>query len=235
MCAFQRTTLSRGCGGDVSRGRGDTRYHCLLMQDARGRALLLVTVLLVGCGATGATGDGHGGSGSGGVGAGAGAGESGGDGTDAQAATCPHGTVSFQLDAAPGQPLYAQEAYPLCANLNWLKIFDTTGVEQTFIFPGNSVDCSSCRPTAWSQICTTTSKSPVDSATAQWTGRRYVSGACGSAGTTCALGACAPAGDYIARMCGSSGTAPDAPRTCIEVQFTYPTSDPVAGQLPPGS
>lgn len=157
-------------------------------------------------------------------------------GVSVPAPPCPDGTVEFRLDADPGGEFYAQQAYPLCSTLNWLKLYDTTANEQHLVFPGNATDCSTCAPTIWSQICTTTSAAPTGTITWTWNGRRFEPGTCGGgAGASCIASDCAPPGNYIASMCGSASDAPDSARRCINVPFTYPAAAAVVGQLPPAS
>jgi hypothetical protein len=147
-------------------------------------------------------------------------------------ASCDSGSVSFQLNATPSDPLFVQEAYPSCAESNWLKIFDMSGTEQRFIFPGSSLGCGSCTQTVWSDICTTTNAEAIDTASWTWDGHRFGAGSCG-AGATCVAQECAPAGQYYVAMCASADPSPTAARRCAQVAFSYPTAAPVVATLPP--
>ena len=149
----------------------------------------------------------------------------------AAAPPCPGGTVDFELHAAPDQPFFVQEAFPPCADNNWLRLFDTRGAEQGFIFPGASLACETCSTTIWSDVCTTSTVAPIATAQGVWDGHRFGGGTCGG-GATCVRQECAPPGQYLATMCAAMASNLSAPLRCVQVLFDYPADGQVVGTLP---
>jgi hypothetical protein len=145
---------------------------------------------------------------------------------------CPGGIVDFELRAAPGEPFFVQEAYPPCADANWLRLSDNDGAAQAFIYPGASLACDTCTVTTWSAVCTTSTAEPVMTSHAEWDGHRFAGGTCGG-GATCARRECVPAGHYQATMCAAMASSLSAPLRCVQVPFDYPAPGPVVGLLPP--
>jgi hypothetical protein len=125
-----------------------------------------------------------------------------------------------------------QEAFPPCADSNWLRLSNASGAEQGFIFPGASLACDTCSTTTWSNVCTTSTVNPISTAQGAWDGHRFAGGTCGG-GATCVRQECAPEGHYQATMCAAMASNLSAPLRCVQVQFDYPAAGPVVATLPP--
>lgn len=158
-------------------------------------------------------------------------------------AGCITGSVSFDLQAAPGASAYCLGAAGTCS-AGWLDIRPADGVSFGTSAGGGSpcgTLCNDCQPVACTNVCAVAVRLGDAGVTTTWDGTYFVSGTCG-AGITCASQACAPAGNYIASFCGYAAS-PDAAvfectgsstPTCIETPFVWPPqpgSPPVRGIL----
>ncbi len=154
-------------------------------------------------------------------------------------AGCVTGSVSFELQAAPGAS-YCLGAAGTCSG-QWLDIVPANGGASLGIDMPCETQCSECQPVACSNLCAVASPLGDGGAQTIWNGTYFASGTCG-AGTSCVSQACAPAGNYIARFCGYAesadastfGCAGSSTPTCIEKPFVWPPpagSPPVQGVL----
>ncbi len=144
---------------------------------------------------------------------------------------CLTGTVSFDLHLASG----ATTTYCLgpsggCAGNQWLSILPADGGTELSQVMGCVPTCSSCQPVACSNLCIITEALGDAGAHTTWDGTYLEHTTCG-ASVACTNGRCAPAGDYMARMCGypettdasfgANCTGSQTP-TCVDVPFTWP-------------
>jgi hypothetical protein len=144
---------------------------------------------------------------------------------------CLTGKVSFTFRAAPGSPqTYCQGAPGSCAG-TWLSILAADGSELSLVY-GCVPDCSHCQPVSCPLICAV--PTPFDSAGEHmsWDGTFVEHLTCG-ASIACTHSACAPAGNYVARMCvyaelpaASSGPPTTCEGTsnptCVDVPCVWP-------------
>lgn len=144
-------------------------------------------------------------------------------------AGCLPGTVSFTLHVAAGSTTtYCMSARGACSD-SWLSILTADGKGSFNLDFGCVPDCSgACQPLTCPTVCV--APQPIGAAGVQrsWDGTYVEHGACG-AGIPCAHSLCAPAGSYIAHMCGipdppgSSGTCQSqSTPTCTDVPFVWP-------------
>jgi hypothetical protein len=152
------------------------------------------------------------------------------------AMTCPLGSVAFHLNVAPGW-LVATAGL----GCSWLSLSCASSGSLPLSVPDIApVDCRDCA----SSLPQFPIGCPVPSPTGDsgpstfdqgWNGVYYTGGpVCGSTPDLrpCATPLCAPAGRYVASMCGCR-LADSGPciNTCTEVPFDYPSSRTVVGTL----
>ncbi|MGH7440014.1 MAG: hypothetical protein ACRENE_30355 [Polyangiaceae bacterium] len=172
-------------------------------------------------------GGGSGGGTEGGSTSSGGGGSSGGSG----GGTCLTGTVDFALHLSPA----ATTTYCLgpsggCSGGAWLTILPADGGTELSQIMGCVPTCSSCQPVACSNLCIATPALGDGGVHTTWDGTYLEHTTCG-ASLACTNDECAPAGSYVARMCGypeaadasvgfpcTSSTTP----TCIDMPFTWP-------------
>jgi hypothetical protein len=165
------------------------------------------------------------------------------DGPDG-ASACLTGTVNFSLRAAAGNTTpYCLGAPGSCTEL-WVSILTADGATTLSLVYGCVPDCSSCQPVACPLICAAPSMLGAAGAQKSWDGTFVEHLTCGAA-VACTRPACAPAGDYIARMCAYAAKPGAAlaclgasTPTCIDVPFTWPPpsgASSVEGVIPAGS
>jgi hypothetical protein len=130
----------------------------------------------------------------------------------------------------------------------WFGIFDATGSAVSTELVCAIAPCSSCQMAGCPLLCATSTPLPAEGMETTWDGIQWVdAGTCGD-NLACRSPVCAPAGEYVARFCGhaleaGAGGAPGqfdycennaAPEpTCVEVPFTYPSTNEVIGVLDP--
>jgi len=162
--------------------------------------------------------------------------------------TCLAGSVTFTLRAAPGSPTTYCLGAPGSCTAEWLSILTAGGESLSRVY-GCVPDCSNCSPVAPPCPITCAIPSPLGDAGAHisWDGTFVEHLTCG-ASLACTRNACAPAGNYIARMCGYPET-PDASSvlpeclgssmpTCADVPFVWPPpsgTSSVEGVIPEGN
>lgn len=150
--------------------------------------------------------------------------------------TCPTGSIEFEMDVAPGaSTIYCSGAGAGCA-AGWLSILPPGDAGELTIDAPCLTECSVCQPMTCPGLACA-APIPVTAAGEKrtWDGTFYTSGTCGS-GFTCTSPSCAPAGQYVARMCADAEQVPDAAvgaclaattPTCVDVDFDWP---PPGGQ-----
>jgi hypothetical protein len=163
------------------------------------------------------------------------------------APTCLTGTVSFDLRLAAGSTgTYCLGAPGSCTDA-WLSILTADGGETLSLVYGCVPDCSDCQPVACPLICAIPLPLSDAGAHMAWNGTFVEHQTCG-ASLACTRNACAPAGNYVARMCGYR-EAPDASSalpecigsstpTCTDVTFVWPPpsgTSSVAGVIAEGN
>jgi hypothetical protein len=192
-------------------------------------------------GTGGVSGGKGGGSGTGGaVASGGAAGTGGGAGAGGVAVdggACVNSTVTFQLKAPGGGSWCLGQG----CSTEWLQIRDAAGSSMILSNSCQST-CEACQMLGCPAICVLPQKMPAAGTTKTWDGTSFSIGTCGPNAMSCLNKQCAPAGKYVAVMCATASTAPDASlacsssttvkQTCVEVPFEYPSSAPVVGALP---
>ncbi len=137
---------------------------------------------------------------------------------------CPTGALTFTLHASNAAN-YCVGAPSSCSS-EWLTILGPDHAALVIDRPCVS-DCSVCQPVACPASCAAPSPMPEGGLTRAWDGAYDVLRTCGS-GVSCAAQACAPAGQYVARMCvyralsSAPFCSPTAAPTCTDVPFAWP-------------
>lgn len=141
-------------------------------------------------------------------------------------AACPSGAITFALRASEGT--FCVGAQDSCSH-DWISL--VTGDGSAVVIDEPCVTrCDSCEPIACPASCA--APTPLGPAGVQrtWSGTAFRSSTCG-AGEACVEPTCAPAGQYVARMCAFREEAPGegggfcsaAPTpTCVDVAFDWP-------------
>jgi hypothetical protein len=152
-------------------------------------------------------------------------------GADAPDATCVPGTITFEMQEAPGNTKsYCVGGRALSCATDWLSIRHGTSGASVSIDQGCVADCNSCQPVACPALCALPSRLPTAGVKRDFDGTYFAPGTCG-AGLTCQTRSCAAPGRYVATMCayedvgggeagGCTSTAPTP--TCVEVAFEWP-------------
>jgi hypothetical protein len=178
---------------------------------------------------------------------GSGGGSSGGSATDgaesdaqdagATDAACPTGTVNFAMQLAPGASgtTYCLGAPGSCTGADWLSIYpaggSADGGDDLSMVMGCVPDCASCQPVGCPLLCALPPALGDAGAQMSWNGAYYQHTTCG-ASLACTNNECAPAGNYVARMCGfpqpaDAGSAVlecvgSGTPACVDVPFVWP-------------
>ena len=137
---------------------------------------------------------------------------------------------------------------PQSCSRAWFQILDSTGNGVSTELPCSVTSCSSCQVGGCILICATSTPLLGEGMSTTWNGIQWVdAGPCGD-NVECRAPVCAPAGDYVARFCGHAleSGASGAPAqfdecennaasepTCVDVPFSYPSTNPVIGVLDP--
>ena len=175
-----------------------------------------------------------GGGGSGGGASSGGGGTSSGGGTSnggSGGGTCLTGTVNFALHLSPA----ATTTYCLgpsggCTGGQWLSILPADGGTELSQVMGCVPTCSNCQPVACTNLCAATPALGDGGAHTTWDGTYLQHTTCG-ASIACTNDECAPAGSYVARMCGYAETTDASTSfecmgsttpTCVDIPFTWP-------------
>ena len=158
---------------------------------------------------------------------------------------CSTGTVTFELRLAPGAggTTYCLGPPTSCTGAAWLSIRPASGGDALSLDTGCVADCNDCQPVACSDICATPLALGDGGANSSWDGTYYTRSTCGAA-LDCVSDECAPAGNYIASLCGFPEAADASPTggecngatppTCVDVPFAWPPpsgSAVVVGEL----
>ncbi|MGH7270439.1 MAG: hypothetical protein ACREJ3_08410 [Polyangiaceae bacterium] len=152
------------------------------------------------------------------------------------AMTCPIGSVVFRMSVPPG----SQISLP-GAECNWLSVSCESGKPlDTSIRASANLDCRDCAsssPIAYGCFLTLAGDGGQSTFDQAWNGRYYTVGTCGSVPipyNQCSLPQCAPAGTYVATMCGCTpaDSGSECKQACVTVPFDYPTNETVIGTLP---
>ena len=211
--------------------------------------LSCAVLLFAGCSASLGTPGGTGGKQTGG-GGGTGTGGTGAGGTAGSGGS--PGTTTLQLTLPPTQTYCDENAS--CTSTQHLFLKTLSG-QQLALGSGSvgcGTSCSTCSSTPCPEIpviaCPAGNRgTAVTDATVTWDGSYIESDACEPSGASVAI-ACtatklAPAGAYVARFCATPGTldmtdggtpscATTGAEECVEVQFDFPSSQPVSVNLP---
>jgi hypothetical protein len=194
------------------------------------RGFILSAVLLVGCGGQ-ASQQGSGGTATGGSSANGGA-----------AGTTDCGApINFVLTAPASVP-YCIGRPSSCDN-TWLTIGRDNGLPITTFLGCGTTPCDSCQGIGCTLDCPISSPLPPAGVQSSWDGKIWLDGATCGSGLACSRSVCAPAGHYIAHMCGYELVSGDggvfgcesgasATPTCVDVPFDVPPGATVKGVLP---
>jgi hypothetical protein len=167
-------------------------------------------------------------------------------GTSDADAACVTGSVTFTLHVAAGIAQAYCLGAPGSCTLDWLSILTADGAESLSLVYGCVPDCFDCRAVLCPLICEVAGPLGDAGVWKTWDGTYVEHLTCG-ASMACTHPACAPAGNYIARMCAY----PEAPSasstsrvcqgsstpTCVDVPFTWPPpsgASSVEGVIPAG-
>jgi hypothetical protein len=183
------------------------------------RTLGVAFLVLSACGGQSASSPATGGNGSGGAT---------GEGGEGGAGNC--GTsITFRVSRAQAAPPYCPGRSTGCA-IDWLSITSASGeIVQRDDYC--RVPCSSCESLGCPAICFIAA--PIlESQQQTWDGTEFTADTCGS-GIGCLRPICAPAGRYVAEICGypqpegagtSCSTEPSAAAECVQIPFDVPGS-----------
>lgn len=151
-------------------------------------------------------------------------------------AGCVTGSVTFEIQAAPGSSTaYCLGAPDMCSS-QWLTVRPADGGAPLNLGSGCETQCGNCQPVACANQCAVPSRLGDGGAQTTWDGTYSASATCG-AGVACISPACAAPGNYVATFCGYA-TLPDASAlecmgsstaTCTDKTFVWP---PLAGSSP---
>jgi hypothetical protein len=146
-------------------------------------------------------------------------------------------TVTFQFKA-PGGGFWCLGQG--CSS-EWLAIRDASGHAMN-LSNYCQASCDNCIMVGCPAICALPQPMPAAGTTKTWNGTFFASSTCGPDRMSCLNKRCAPAGKYVAVMCASAVSSDagdlactnafDAPQTCVEVPFEYPSATPVVGVIP---
>lgn len=148
-------------------------------------------------------------------------------------ANCPTGTVTFELRLAPGAggTTYCLGPPTSCTDSEWLSIRPASGGDALSQVFGCVPDCNDCQPVACPDICAIASALGDGGMSRSWNGTYYTHTTCG-ASLDCASNERAPAGNYVATLCGFPEAADASPTggecngatppTCVDVPFAWP-------------
>lgn len=106
-----------------------------------------------------------------------------------------------------------------------------------------TLDCATCEPTDCHPIlCLAPETLGPEGMTLNWDGFRFAQSTCGALADTCARRDCAAPGRYTIEICGFPNPSLDAdfpcvgasaiPETCLTVEFTYPSLEPIIVTMP---
>ncbi len=217
---------------------------------------LLIAVALIGCGghessddtatSGGATSGGSSAGGSSNGGSSAGKGGSGGSGGDANPTYCGLSLYFRMMNGGPAGGSQFCVGAPNSCSSEWLSILDASGVPVSIGLGCGVAPCATCESLGCPALCAISTPLAAEGVETAWDGLQWVAGTCGTS-VECKSPICAPAGDYVARFCGyaldAQGGAGGATNefdvcmdatlepTCVDVPFTYPSSDPIVGVL----
>jgi len=154
---------------------------------------------------------------------------------DARASSmgCIKGSVDIVLRAAPGgTSLYCLSAPGSCGTTYWLSIVTADGGQALGMDHNCVADCTSCQPVSvpCGGACAAALLLGDGGTHATWDGTYVQSGECGAKKLTCVNSSCAPAGSYIARMCGYAATPNEA--TPVGPWCTSSSSTPTCADVP---
>ncbi len=209
------------------------------------RTLVFAALALLACGGDlekGGLSDNAGGAG----GMGAGSGKGGSAGQQVEPGDCGPVLEFRMLGGGPAAGSSFCVGKPQSCSRAWFQILDATGNSPSTELSCSVAACSSCQSLGCILLCATSTPLPDEGMSTTWAGIQWVDGgACGD-GVACRAPVCAPAGDYVARFCGhalesGAGGAPSNPDycennaapepTCVDVPFSYPSTDTVTGVL----
>ena len=141
---------------------------------------------------------------------------------------CLTGTVSFSFHAAAASMTSYCLGKPGACTNDWLSILTADGSESLSLVYGCVPDCSHCETLSCPLICEPSTPLGASGVQMSWDGTFVEHLTCG-ASIACTHPACAPAGNYIARLCayaelpGAGSTCPGSSTpTCTDVPFMWP-------------
>jgi hypothetical protein len=159
------------------------------------------------------------------------------------------GTTTLQLALAPTQTYCDENAS--CTSTQHLFLRTLAGQPLMLGSVGCGTSCSTCAPNLCPDIpivCPAGNwATAVTDSTFTWDGSYTENGSCEPSGAsvaiTCMATTIAPVGTYVARFCATPGTlgtsdggarscAATGAQECVEVQFDFPSSQPVLVALP---
>jgi hypothetical protein len=152
-------------------------------------------------------------------------------------------TITLTLDVPADKP-YCDQTMG-CTSPTHFQILNAAGQPIAFSQPFCQTMCTtSCQPVFCPLgVCIAPHGTMFTGASISWDGSVYPASTCGM-NVPCYTKMQAPAGKYVARMCGTPGKLdnPDAgfqancvasgPQVCVDVPFDYPGPTPVVGKLP---
>jgi hypothetical protein len=152
----------------------------------------------------------------------------------ADGGSCLTGTVNFELHLAPGATgtTYCLGGPGSCTDGDWLSILTADGGNGLSQVRGCVPDCSNCQPAACANLCAAPTALGDGGVTRAWNGAYWQHSTCGASSLSCTNDECAPAGNYIAHLCGypqptDAGALvgpclPSSTPTCVDVPFVWP-------------
>jgi hypothetical protein len=145
---------------------------------------------------------------------------------------CVDGGITFAFAIEAGAPVCPGSAFGCNAFSDWLTITGPDGAPVQMWNP-TCVDCGSCTGGCPPGPCEVPQPTTSLVDTLGWDGTVYATSTCGMQNESCGAPACAPAGHYVAKMCGYPAGADAGPGEsacqvmtpaphCVSVPFDWP-------------
>jgi hypothetical protein len=158
-------------------------------------------------------------------------------------------TLTFELSGPANDGVsWCLGAPQSCGGGQYFSIHDADGQPLQLGLGCSGAACSSCEQLGCTTNCPQSTLLPGDGVSTTWDGTEFVGDVCG-ANVACQRPACVAPGQYVARFCayellgsGAAGatnnddvleceTDASETETCVDVPFTYPSTETVVGAL----
>jgi hypothetical protein len=165
------------------------------------------------------------------------------DGGAGEGGACVTGSITFALHAAPGSSNRFCLGGPGSCSSEWLSIHPMGSSSALTIDAPCEAKCGDCQPVACTALCAAPNPLGPSGAQRMWDGTFFAQSSKCGATNSCYDTSCAPAGHYVATMCGYPNQGGDASippcspgmtPTCVDVDFDWPPpagSPDVSGTL----